>query len=702
MRIAIVCVVLASALACAAAESGTVFASLAAPKGEDWLNPERWKDEQVEGKAVVRLVGGTSYARLKVTGEVPKAGRVMLRIQYHSSGKPFSAGIGAWASPTWTTGARPQGWQTQELVFPAARIGRFLKDGRISLLFTGGGPDGPAIARAELLVPTPEQAMAAFRLWVREGTADAWAASKTAQFTQLKSDEPPAELAPTPADSARGAVPMVRSYLSFIYPDSVPKEPERTLSGRIVMTPGEYEPFQFALRALKDFGQLSAEVVGGTPKGLDVDLRWVECAPVRNGGSRSTKFRVQPNRLWPREVFPTCAVKAGQTQAWWAIVKAADELEAKTYPVKIAVKDAGKPVAEFALDVTVLPFRLPKQTGRSFLMTPSNLVDDEDILAELAEHGQNGISAFNEFQPVSDGKVDFGVWDAYFASLKRHGIASAFFWYLGNPRSGNSVKAGVGQEKFLEILKAIHQRVSDGRYPKLFCLSIDEAVRSGKAFAESKELYQMLKEHAPSLKVLGCSLDRYSDTVKYEGRADVLACNGSFAQNSAWCKEKGVLLNTYSFVCAGMTSSHTRLNYGFAAYQYGSAAVNGWAMCWYNGHPFNDLDAGITDWGIFLPNWAGPSTSTPSWEGFREGVDDMRYAAVLEGLVKEGKSDGKVLEEIRANGVGKMMEMKEKVVGDSVFGASLRDAHALDIARARLIQEILKATGRSPRPWGAQ
>jgi hypothetical protein len=177
----------------------------------------------------------------------------------------------------------------------------------------------------------------------------------------------------------------------------------------------------------------------------------------------------------------------------------------------------------------------------------------------------------------------------------------------------------------------------------------------------------------------------------YDWVADVLACNGSFEKNAAWCREKKVLLNTYSYVCAGVTAAHTPLNYGFSAYRYGTAAVNGWALRWYNGHPYNDLDAGCTDWGIFLPNWAGAPISTPSWEGFREGVDDLRYLAVLEGLVKEGKSDGKLLEDLRANGVGKTTEMRETVVGDSFFGAAMRNAQGLDLTRARLIQEILRA-----------
>jgi hypothetical protein len=616
---------------------------------------------------------------------------VMLRLEYYSSGKPFAAGIGAWGSPTLTGAARPKGLQTEDLVFPAYMAQRFLKDGKINLILTGGGADGPAFTRIEMVVPEPAKVMERFRQWVRDATADAWTASRGSPFTQLKSDDDATPLEPTEQDKACGAVPMVRPYLSFIYPDSVPGPCERTAQGRVFLTPGEYEPFQFAVRALKDFPKLSAELVGPAPKGLSVDLRWVECVPVRTGGSRSTKFKVQPNRLWPRDIFPTVEVKAGQTQAWWAILKAAGDLEANAYPLKIAVKDGERTILEFELAANILPFRLPGKVDRSLFVTDSHPVEDEPTLKDLAEHGFNGLGLFQEFQPVVGGNVDFTAWDAYFALLRKHGIDQAFFWYLGNPRSGNSVKASVGADKFLQIVQGIQQRVQDGRYPKSFCMSIDEAVRSGKAFQESKDLYKLFREQAPALKVLGCSLDRFADTVKYEGNADVLACNGSFEANAAWCREKKVLLNTYSYVCAGVTAAHTRLNYGFSAYRYSAAAVNGWALRWYNGHPYNDLDAGCTDWGIFLPNWTGAPISTPSWEGFREGVDDLRYLAVLEGLVKEGKSDGKLLEELRANGVGKTTEMREAVVGDSFFGTAMQNAQDLDLTRARVIQEVLRA-----------
>ena len=73
------------------------------------------------------------------------------------------------------------------------------------------------------------------------------------------------------------------------------------------------------------------------------------------------------------------------------------------------------------------------------------------------------------------------------------------------------------------------------------------------------------------------------------------------------------------------------------------------------------------------------------------GIDDQRYAAVLEGLVKAGKAKGDVLTQIREKGVDGMQVANEKVVGDSVFGGSLKDVDSVVIARERIIEEILKA-----------
>ena len=54
------------------------------------------------------------------------------------------------------------------------------------------------------------------------------------------------------------------------------------------------------------------------------------------------------------------------------------------------------------------------------------------------------------------------------------------------------------------------------------------------------------------------------------------------------------------------------------------------------------------------------------------------------------------LDEIREKGLEGMNFVAEKVVGDSVFGAEVTDADKVELARDRIIDEILKAMGPAP------
>ncbi|KKL94448.1 hypothetical protein LCGC14_1864600, partial [marine sediment metagenome] len=474
-----------------------------------------------------------------------------------------------------------------------------------------------------------------FRRYVRQATAAAWKMGKGPALTYVKDYDDKEPLAPSAADKARGAIPFLRTYLKYVYPASVPVAGERVVRGRIRMTPGEYEPFQFAIKALKDLPACRAEVVGKLPAGLTAEILQVECVPTRTkGGSRSKNWHVQPYRLWPKEIFPTADVTGGDAQAWWIILKAGDGLAPGNYPVKIAVTSGGATVLTYQLDVNVLPFKLPARLDRAFLICEAASVRDEALLKDLAEHGCNGLNGFNSFRPIRDGEVDFAVWDEYFATLKKYGLDYAFFWYLGNPRSGNSVLKSVGKEKFIEILKGLNERVKDGRYPGIFALSIDEAVTNSRAFGEFKQLSALLRKHAPALKCQGTSLASHRYAKLYKGLIDILACNGSFGPNSRFCRENNIIFTMYGYVAARVSANHTRSLYGFHSWQHQAGGTNGWALRWYNGNAFNDLDAGISDWGILLPNWAGKPISTPAWEGYREGFDDQRYLHVLERLAR--------------------------------------------------------------------
>jgi hypothetical protein len=252
------------------------------------------------------------------------------------------------------------------------------------------------------------------------------------------------------------------------------------------------------------------------------------------------------------------------------------------------------------------------------------------------------------------------------------------------------VYEGVGKAAFIDILKGINERVKDGRYPKNFCITIDEAVCSGRSFTQLKTIFNLMQEHAPLTKRFGVSLSRKDRALKHQGIIDILSCNGSLEHNAKWCKDNNYGMYTYT-TFTGRTKAHSaRYNTGFNPWRYNATGTYGWALNWYNGNPYNDLDSRISDWGIVLPNWVGDPISTPCWEGWREGVDDRRYLMVYEKLVKEGKAPASLLEEIRTL-LKEDQLSKEDRIGDSIFEALLNDALKLKNARDKLIEGILKS-----------
>ena len=687
-------IALAAAPPARGAEDGAeAFASLDAPKGADWKNPERWRDVTRDGKAGVELTANTSYAALPVAGEVPEARSVMFRVTYHSYPglRPFRIAVGAWGSPTKFITPEGDGWQTGEAAFDMAVVRKFLSGGKVHTMISGDKGGMPILARLELYVPSAAHVMEQFRAYVRASTEKARSDAKKLSYVGQYDDKTP--LAPSPGDAARGAIPFARSYLIPMYPASVPTAKERRLEIDARMAMNEYEPVQIGVKALKDLADCSARVLGRLPEGLAAEVRWMECVPLRTaGGSSSKKWHLQPNRLWPKEVFPNVTVKKGGAQAWWVTFRTGKGVRPGVHPVKVAVESSGTEILRFTVNLRVLPFELPEKVDYAWgFYTPREVPDT--VVKDMVRHGCNSLSAWPTFKPWIGNKVDFSAWDPYFEMLKENGISHSFLWYVGTKDGGYPVRDAMKDSGVIAALKGIEERVKDGRYPKHFYVTIDEACRNGARFNDMKGLFRQVKEHAPALGRFGVSLNRHRDAVRHEGMIDCLSCNGDFGQNGPWCKRNGYGMYTYTVFSGRTTSKNGRYNCGFNPWRYGATGTYGWALMWYNGDPYNDCDSWGSDWGIVLPNWTGRPIATPGWEGWREGVDDRRYIALYEQLAAEGRAPKALLDELRTFLKEHKLSNEEKV-GDSIFEASLGDALKLVTARDRLIDGILKATGR--------
>jgi hypothetical protein len=360
------------------------------------------------------------------------------------------------------------------------------------------------------------------------------------------------------------------------------------------------------------------------------------------------------------------------------------------YPLVFALSNEGNEVTCFEVRLEILPFVFPEKCDYAWGLYEMTLMNDEYLVRDMADHGVNSLSTWPSVIPAKG--EDFREWDASFEMLKRHGIDHSFFWYMGTMDFGYPVGKALGSDGVIRALKNIEKRVLDGRYPRNFYVSIDEAVCNADRFSDMKGLFAQVQENAPRLKRLGVSLNRFDFTKKYDGLIDALSCNGSFEENGSWCKERGIPMFTYTVISGRSTADSARYNAGFNPWRYGASGTYGWSLRSYSEHPYNDLDSDKSDWGIILPNWSGRPIATPGWEGYREGVDDRRYIECYQQLVAQGKASGKLLEDLRSSLV-EAAKSKEDKIGDSVFESLVGDAMKLERARNMLIDAILKARG---------
>ncbi|MFH1378398.1 MAG: hypothetical protein ABIH86_06575 [Planctomycetota bacterium] len=714
IRIAFVCLVVFSFANSLRSESSPLsdnnrFAAIQAGEKStqaNWMEPDlvdkgtrRWSPVSKDGKSAIQLVHGVSYLFVPFTKTPPTDGNVLVRLTYHKdSGPEFHVAIGQWASPTQTIknedapGTKSKAWRESVAVFPASQLTGFVNpdDKTIKMMVSGDKTKGPILREIELYAISTTDSLTYYIDYVRRQTNDAVRIADTdASFTHTADYDTKAKLKPTADQRTLNAVPFVRSYLIPVYPQSIPKLDECVTESLVRMTPGEYEPAQIALVALKDLQGLNV-AVSGLPDGLRVEPLWQESVPVRTGGGSSSKqWHWQPNRLWRTDIFPVCDVKKETAQAWWLIYQADSSLASGLYPTQVSVRDGkGKSVADFTVTVEILPFRLPETVDYAWGFYESRMVE-EPIAADMAAHGCNSLSFWSDMVPFKNGAVDFTAFDAYFAMLARHRMNTSFFWYMGTKDSGFPVKRSVGDAGLLDIFKGLDERIKDGRYPSDFYVTIDEAVVNDK-FAMLKELFETTLKPTPSIKRVGVCLNRHDYARRHIGLVEAITCNGSFAENAELCRQQNWKMYTYTVFSARSTAASARYNAGFNPWRYGAHGTFGWALRWANGEPFNDMDSSGSDWGILFPNWLGRPTSSPAWEAFREGVDDRRYIEAYASLVQAGKADAALLEKVSQQLAEDKLSNEEKV-GDSVFEAVLLDAKKMQAARNLLIDAIRQA-----------
>lgn len=623
------------------------------------------------------------------------------RYGYHYFGQLRGTGEGQWK---------------RALIYVAKEFIRRRGDGAAGgrWVFQLNGTATASIDKIEVV--RPDEALAAEAL--RQGRAARAAAIEAIKkrFKHVPHAEQGELGAVSDADRRRGFIPFVRNCTQDVHPAAAPTDAERkALLLQTYATPGEYEPLQVAVHALRNETVTAAvsDLTGpGTLRaGRDVTVRYVEAVATRaGGGSSASGWRVQP--VWLRTNCPV-PVKAGNSQAWYVTIHVPADAKSGDYAGTLTLSGSGGGSVRLPLRLKVLPFRLDKADHVARGGYISGVIS-RDFVENLRAHGCNATSMWPQgglAPKLEGGKCVAHVspqMNEYLKTLKQSGFVKMVYFGGGDNRYGNPgnvvarTRAKVGTPEFEKYYGQwwvdIRRLEKANDWPEMICCPFDEPVKTPAKVRNYLICYEAVKAVTPATKVFCVFMNRPWSARRLGRKSDIWSCNGAFATNAAEKRKlagEGVhkLLYPYTMATARTRPGTVRWSTGFGPWKYSADGIYFWAYLWHSVDPFNDLDHGYSDWTPTARDIDGRIYDCVGWEGWREGIDDRRYVETAIRIAKQ-KNRKDVLAEIEQlrQSVVKAAEADHslRTKGLDGFFMKIDNTSLLDVYRARVVALIME------------
>lgn len=551
----------------------------------------------------------------------------------------------------------------------------------------------------------------------------AWAPAE--EWARWKEDpEPDPGPMPTPAeaDRGRGFLVFARHYLECVYPHDSPKPDELAPQLRIFATPGEYEPFTFSIRPLRDLAAARVSVRGlGPVTARDIDIRRVRFMRARPNYSTMHRWLTVPDVL---ERFETLDLPGGENARFWITVRVPDDAPAGVHTGAVVFSCSGGR-AEIPVTLRILPFRLREDPDKLFGIYYEHPLDrarsatDEVSRAyflaraekehlDMVAHGTRNVT-LSCYSPPADAQGNFKIdWDtlqAEFDLWRRHGFRGPAVMHINaggvyakhtGERFGSHMK-GVKDppESFSREMTAMVRAIEAERvrrgFPEFLYYPIDEpstdpasvrfmvtvlkackdaGVRTYVTADRAHEAFAPMVPFVDIWCMQPYSLDR--ETVRREAAKGI----------ETWCYPNHISGENNRTPVAG-----ARMTYGFGFWRSGYRALIPWIYSSSGGDPMNYLDGGYQD---FLNRHEPDGAPVPvaMWEAMREGYDDYRYLHTLERALAEARGSWRMSVRRAATEAAKELaevetaiRVQPKYKHDDLWSPAEFDVHRWRIAR---------------------
>ena len=463
------------------------------------------------------------------------------------------------------------------------------------------------------------------------------------------------------------------------------ERPDSTRIGRgpkAFATPGEYEPVNFVLYAVDDLADVAIEVgdlksADGVLKAESLELRLVLRRLMRD------LYTVAPDRstVVSRFLLPysNLNVPAGTFREYHIIVHVPEDAAAGDYKGTIRIAPKNRPSFELPLAMEVLPVRLgppgDKGYGVYYRFPPADgdWSGIETELGDIRSHGGTMLKADMgiEYEMV-DGRVEPS--DANLRReldlLRKHRFHGPLPVHTGCEHIARLLKydavTDYGDEaargRFFAAVKHAMQglaKLSD-EYPEFELMPthmdevfgrdrLDRYIRLTEAVRQAPDLRVYITMHNDPKRDVSEMMrrcDPFVDVRCYNGHCmdNYIRAGNSFddlrreldaAGDEAWIY--------HNIRGAFYPAEWTRLVNGYYLWISPLRIHVPWMYYSFKGSPFDATDGPRLRGGDFayaVPDPNDPARMIPTrhWEGFREGIDDVRYLYTLESLVEKHAS----------------------------------------------------------------
>lgn len=349
-----------------------------------------------------------------------------------------------------------------------------------------------------------------------------------------------------------------------------------------------------------------------------------------------------------------CELEAGRVKQFWITIKVSQTASPGIYTGNLKVSDCDNTLANFSLKLRVLPFELPKpatryNTGLEYVSSiyyrsvydlkyPNGTLTSEwrsleQIAAELKNMREHNIYNPNCRQSFKDDGILLG---KMLELRNASGMEGLPVYYMGFVTEHILAQK---KEELTSSLNKISALMNKYGVPKFYCYGLDEA--EGEKLRKQFEIWKNIRSCGVGIFAAG-EMKNFKDSATALD-IQVLSGNPERTKAEQWHKQNtNIQLFAYACPQGGVEDPELNrrglgllpwlANYdGVMTYAYMHSMGNGW----------NDWD----NEKYREHNYVYPTTdgviSTLALAGYREGIDDIRYATLLMQLIRNNQNQNK-------------------------------------------------------------